>query len=279
MLAARHHARGAGGGAGGGYPEFQMVNPFIGPAACSCAISGLGSLCQVCHASSRGAAFGRSADSQGPPALGRLLTPGAEALDTAQPRAPSREGGGAAQRCWCARREGESSVRQHEHHRSEEAEGGRHGSALEGKNWLYYSRKVIRWRSVMADSSGGQTEKLEKAEKKDGPSGKKETLQSERPKRDAAKKFIDDVGTGKLDGRKSLSEAAARAPGPARKAGAKGQDGAKRPAGTGAPRKPQAAHHSDVPKVSVDTGIRRLDLAALKRCATRLARHDCIAFL
>ena len=97
MLAARHHARGAGGGAGGGYPEFKMVNPFIGPAACSCAISGLGSLCQVCHASSRGAAFGRSSDSQGPPALSRLVTPRAEALDTAQPRAASREGGEAAQ--------------------------------------------------------------------------------------------------------------------------------------------------------------------------------------
>ena len=130
----------------------------------------------------------------------------------------------------------------------------------------------------MADSSGAPTEKPEKAEKKEGPSGKKEILQSERPKRDAAKKFIDDVGTGKLDGRKSLSEAAARAPGPARKAAAKGQDGAKRPVGTGAPRKPQAVHHSDVPKVSVDTGIRRLDLAALKRCAT-IAWHAMIALL
>ena len=99
---------------------------------------------------------------------------------------------------------------------------------------------------------------------------------SERPKRDAAKKFLNGVEAGgKIDGRKALigPGEGPRGAGP-RKAGkvADSAIGAKRPAGgvggidTDKKRpRPQDMGRADIPKVSVDAGIRRLDLTALKR--------------
>jgi hypothetical protein len=97
---------------------------------------------------------------------------------------------------------------------------------------------------------------------------------SDRPKRDAAKKFLDGadgVGPGgKVDGRKSLGGDASGArgqPGP-RKGGGKSSEGGqgKRPAGNEKKRQVAESNRTaDVPKVSCDAGIRRLDIAALKR--------------
>ena len=94
----------------------------------------------------------------------------------------------------------------------------------------------------------------------------------DRPKRDAAKKFLEGSdGPGvKVDGRKSLSGDGARGQGGSRKGSTKGSDAGKRPAGggndNGKKRSWQAKDTlTDVPKVSVDAGIRRLELAALKR--------------
>eukprot|EP00802_Teleaulax_amphioxeia_P017237 Tamp_17387.p2 GENE.Tamp_17387~~Tamp_17387.p2 ORF type:complete len:182 (-),score=45.46 Tamp_17387:847-1362(-) len=101
---------------------------------------------------------------------------------------------------------------------------------------------------------------------------------SERPKRDAAKKFLNGAegpGGGKLDGRKSVHGVEGVGRGGGARKGGKGPDGmaGKRPA-PGGPggdgdkkrgKQSQDMNRADVPKVSVDTGIRRLDLAALKR--------------
>mmetsp|Transcript_79825 Transcript_79825/g.129382 ORF Transcript_79825/g.129382 Transcript_79825/m.129382 type:complete len:173 (+) Transcript_79825:129-647(+) len=104
-------------------------------------------------------------------------------------------------------------------------------------------------------------------------------IPSERPKRDAAKKFLNgpEGPGGKVDGRKTHGGdgigAHARAPGPRAKVAVKGPDtlAGKRPAAGGAEadkkraRQPHDMARSDVPKVSVDSSIRRLDLTALKR--------------
>jgi hypothetical protein len=110
-----------------------------------------------------------------------------------------------------------------------------------------------------------------------GGGGSGPAAPSERPKRDAAKKFLNGVEAGgKIDGRKALVGPGdgARGAGP-RKAGKVPDSaiGAKRPAagsvgGVDADKKrprPQDMGRADIPKVSVDAGIRRLDLTALKR--------------
>eukprot|EP00277_Geminigera_cryophila_P024670 CAMPEP_0179486718 /NCGR_PEP_ID=MMETSP0799-20121207/62909_1 /TAXON_ID=46947 /ORGANISM="Geminigera cryophila, Strain CCMP2564" /LENGTH=183 /DNA_ID=CAMNT_0021301531 /DNA_START=66 /DNA_END=616 /DNA_ORIENTATION=- len=107
-------------------------------------------------------------------------------------------------------------------------------------------------------------------------------IPSERPKRDAAKKFLNgpEGPGGKVDGRKTHGGdgigAHARAPGPRAKVAVKGPDtlAGKRPAAGGEKQiKKERGNRmiwlpmarSDVPKVSVDSSIRRLDLTALKR--------------
>ena len=110
----------------------------------------------------------------------------------------------------------------------------------------------------MADTGGGKTESG-----KSDASSKPSAVPNERPKRESAKKFVEDIGSGRIDGRKALGESRSLA---ARKNAGKVLDnGTKRAVSGGAARKPQPLHHSEVPKVSVDAGLRRLDLAALKR--------------
>lgn len=101
---------------------------------------------------------------------------------------------------------------------------------------------------------------------------------SERPKRDAAKKFLNGVEAGgKIDGRKALvgDTTGPRAAGARKGKVAESAIGTKRPAAGGGvggndndkkrPRSSQDMSRADIPKVSVDAGIRRLDLTALKR--------------
>lgn len=105
----------------------------------------------------------------------------------------------------------------------------------------------------MADTGGGKTESG-----KSDASSKPSAVPNERPKRESAKKFVEDIGSGRIDGRKALGES--RSLGARKNAGKVPQA-----VSGGAARKPQPLHHSEVPKVSVDAGLRRLDLAALKR--------------
>ena len=111
-----------------------------------------------------------------------------------------------------------------------------------------------------------------------GGGGGAAAVPSERPKRDAAKKFLNGVEAGgKIDGRKALVSDAAgpRAAGARKGKVAESAIGAKRSAAGGGvgggdndkkrPRSSQDMGTTAIPKVSVDAGIRRLDLTALKR--------------
>ena len=53
----------------------------------------------------------------------------------------------------------------------------------------------------MADTGGGKTESG-----KSDASSKPSAVPNERPKRESAKKFVEDIGSGRIDGRKALGE-------------------------------------------------------------------------